>query len=874
MALALYRRYRPDTLQKVIGQDQVTIPLARALDNNKLTNAYLFSGPRGCGKTSTARILARCANCVKGPTSHPCGKCPSCRDLAANGPGSIDVVEIDAASHNSVEDARQIRERATFAPVRDRYKIFILDEAHMVTQQGFNALLKIVEEPPEHVMFIFATTEPDKVISTIRSRTHHYPFRLVPPEIMGPYLTKICQQEKITPEAGVLNLAMRAGGGSVRDTLSVLDQLMVGSENGVIKLSDASELLGFTPTELITGAVDGLINHDGAKLYSIVEKVVVGGYEPRRFVEDLLAHFRDLLVLKLAGQKAISSLGEEAQEEQSSVLTRQSKALDLEKLTRLADMTNDTLAHMAGATSPRMKLELLAAKLLETMDESQQQAPSQPVHLGLRTQPTASSTRPQQSQPQLQSQAQVPQSHASQAHMPQTPESQVKTANSAMNTADSSSDQQPSELELWKKVVAGLPELMQRYVNAQRVPKVDFQRNALGGRHLVLTFDEPLSQHAFALAVSADHQPVPSLVQKAVRQVFGPRASIAPNPVAANGEVVHQMRNLSPQQQMKIKVQIAQRTANMKVSSSSEQSSRSSAQAQSRAQSQAGHAHPGESADKKNTPSTADDQKTDHHADDHAHTSLDEDAPQSAESTVASAAGATDGTDDGFAPASQVDTNPAEKEVTPAALAPSRPSHHAKVVPVPSAQDTSDPWAGQADLSESSEVGDVLGTAVPTGTQSSVSESTDNQASGSQTPVMSSQLSQQPQAQASQTYEEPVEPAQNTPETGSQTSSVEGSAKSPISSVPAVKPRVKAENDVYSKSDSTEDTSGLLSLDQVKEIFDVKAVTTIPAPNGANGSEQQKQEAKIIIPNKKERAKKAEPTSAPTAGQTTSGAKK
>lgn len=829
MALALYRRYRPDTLQKVIGQDQVTVPLARALDNNKLTNAYLFSGPRGCGKTSTARILARCANCVKGPTSHPCGKCPSCRDLAANGPGSIDVVEIDAASHNSVEDARQIRERATFAPVRDRYKIFILDEAHMVTQQGFNALLKIVEEPPEHVMFIFATTEPDKVISTIRSRTHHYPFRLVPPEIMGPYLTKICQQEKITPEAGVLNLAMRAGGGSVRDTLSVLDQLMVGSENGVIKLTDASELLGFTPTELITGAVDGLINHDGAKLYSIVEKVVVGGYEPRRFVEDLLAHFRDLLVLKLAGQKAISSLGEEAQEEQGSVLTRQAKALDLKKLTRLADMTNDTLAHMAGATSPRMKLELLAAKLLETMDESQQQAPAQPVHLGLRTRPAAAPARPQQSQSQ-----------------PQEPQAQAAAKN-----ATTSSSQQPSELELWKKVVAGLPELMQRYVNSQRVPKVDFRRNTLGGRHLVLTFDEPLSQHAFALAVSADHQPVPSLVQKAVRQVFGPQASIAPSPVAANGQVVHQMRNLSPQQQMKIKVQIAQRTANMKISSSSEQSSVSTVQ------SQAEHARTEENTEKKTAPAAADDQKTDHHVDDHARADTSENRPQIAESTVAGT-DVNDGTDDGFAPAAQVDTNPAEKKVTPAALAPSQPSHHAKVVPVPSTQDTSDPWAGQADLSESSEAGDVLGTTAPTGTKSSSLESTDNH----------SAVPQQPQAS-----EKPVEPTQNTPETGSATALATRS-KSPISSVPATKPRITAENDVYSKSDSTEDTSGILSLDQVKEIFDVKAVTTIPAPNGANGSEQQKQEAKIIIPTKKERAKKTEATSTPNADQSTSNAGK
>lgn len=303
MALALYRRYRPDTFDGVIGQDQVTVPLSRALDQGRLTHAYLFSGPRGCGKTSSARILARCVNCAKGPTSHPCGECPSCKDLATGGPGSIDVVEIDAASHNGVDDARELRERAGFAPARDRYKIFILDEAHMVTQQGFNALLKIVEEPPEHVMFIFATTEPDKVIGTIRSRTHHYPFRLVPPEVMGPYLEHICDKEQIKPEPGVLKLAMRAGGGSVRDTLSVLDQLMVGSEHGVISHDSAVALLGFTPDSLIGEAIDAIIDRDGEQLYGVIQKVVVGGFEPRRFVEDLLARVRDLLVLTLGGER-------------------------------------------------------------------------------------------------------------------------------------------------------------------------------------------------------------------------------------------------------------------------------------------------------------------------------------------------------------------------------------------------------------------------------------------------------------------------------------------------------------------------------------------------------------------------------------------
>lgn len=364
MALALYRRYRPDTFDGIIGQNQVTVPLSRALDEGKLTHAYLFSGPRGCGKTSSARILARCINCAKGPTSHPCGVCDSCKDLETGGPGSIDVVEIDAASHNGVEDARELRERAAFAPARDRYKIFILDEAHMVTQQGFNALLKIVEEPPEHVMFIFATTEPDKVISTIRSRTHHYPFRLVSPEVMGPYLEQICEQEEIDPEPGVLKLAMRAGGGSVRDTLSVLDQLMVGAVDGEISYDSAVALLGFTPDALIGDAIDAVIDSDGEKLYGVVQKVVVGGFEPRRFVEDLLSRVRDLLVLTLGGEKAEGVLDDDSATQDMGDLHRQASALGLSTLTAMAEIINTALGGMTGATSPRMRLELLAARLL------------------------------------------------------------------------------------------------------------------------------------------------------------------------------------------------------------------------------------------------------------------------------------------------------------------------------------------------------------------------------------------------------------------------------------------------------------------------------------------------------------------------------
>ncbi|MBT1166348.1 DNA polymerase III subunit gamma and tau [Bifidobacterium simiarum] len=379
MALALYRRYRPDTFDGVIGQDQVTVPLSRALDEGKLTHAYLFSGPRGCGKTSSARILARCVNCAKGPTSHPCGECESCRDLATGGPGSIDVVEIDAASHNGVDDARELRERAGFAPARDRYKIFILDEAHMVTQQGFNALLKIVEEPPDHVMFIFATTEPEKVIGTIRSRTHHYPFRLVPPEIMGPYLEKICDKEGIKPEPGVLKLAMRAGGGSMRDTLSVLDQLMVGAVDGAITHDASVALLGFTPDALISDAIDAVIDADGEKLYGVVQKVVVGGFDPRRFVEDLLSRVRDLLILNIAGERAESVLNDDAEAEDLDDLRRQAGELGLARLTSIADIINDALGSMSGATSPRMRLELLAARLLVPQSALAAAAPSEGV---------------------------------------------------------------------------------------------------------------------------------------------------------------------------------------------------------------------------------------------------------------------------------------------------------------------------------------------------------------------------------------------------------------------------------------------------------------------------------------------------------------
>lgn len=362
MTTALYRRYRPDTFQQVIGQEHVTEPLMAALRANRVNHAYLFSGPRGCGKTTSARILARCLNCEQGPTDTPCGVCPSCVDLATGGSGSLDVVEIDAASHNSVEDARELRERASFAPARDTYKIFILDEAHMVTNQGFNALLKLVEEPPPHVKFIFATTEPEKVIGTIRSRTHHYPFRLVPPPVLEDYLRQLCHSEKVEVGDGVLPLVVRAGGGSVRDTLSVLDQLIGGSD-GKIGYEQAIGLLGFTDISLLDQCVDAIAARDGAACFEVVQRVVSSGHDPRRFVEDLLQRLRDLLILAVAGDQAQAALGS-LPVDQLERMQVQARALGAGQLSRCADMCAAALGTMVGATSPRLQLELLMARLL------------------------------------------------------------------------------------------------------------------------------------------------------------------------------------------------------------------------------------------------------------------------------------------------------------------------------------------------------------------------------------------------------------------------------------------------------------------------------------------------------------------------------
>lgn len=361
--LALYRRYRPDTFTEVIGQDHVSEPLSHALDNNRVNHAYLFSGPRGCGKTTSARIMARALNCEKGPTSTPCGTCESCVELARGGPGSIDVIEIDAASHNGVDDARDLRERAFFSPVKARYKVYIIDEAHMVTSQAFNALLKLVEEPPAHVRFIFATTEPDKVLGTIRSRTHHYPFRLVPPKILGDYVVELCTREGVQIEPTVVPLIVRAGAGSVRDSLSVLDQLMGGSGPEGVTYALATSLLGYTPDSLLDETVDALAADDGATLFGVIEKVVDTGQDPRRFAEDLLHRLRDLVVVSAVPNAASRGLIEMS-DDQAERLAGQAARFGRAELTRAADIMSAGLTEMRGATAPRLLLEIMCARIL------------------------------------------------------------------------------------------------------------------------------------------------------------------------------------------------------------------------------------------------------------------------------------------------------------------------------------------------------------------------------------------------------------------------------------------------------------------------------------------------------------------------------
>ncbi len=362
-SLALYRRYRPESFAEVIGQEHVTDPLQQALRNNRVNHAYLFSGPRGCGKTTSARILARCLNCEQGPTPTPCGECQSCRDLARNGPGSIDVIEIDAASHGGVDDARDLREKAFFGPASSRYKIYIIDEAHMVTPAGFNALLKVVEEPPEHLKFIFATTEPEKVIGTIRSRTHHYPFRLVPPGTLRSYLADVCGRENSPVEDGVLPLVVRAGAGSVRDSMSVMDQLLAGAGDDGVTYAMATALLGYTDGSLLDSIIDAFAAGDGAAAFEVVDRVIEGGNDPRRFVADLLERLRDLVILAAvpdAGEKGLIDAPADVVERMQA----QASVFGAAELSRAADLVNEGLTEMRGATSPRLQVELICARVL------------------------------------------------------------------------------------------------------------------------------------------------------------------------------------------------------------------------------------------------------------------------------------------------------------------------------------------------------------------------------------------------------------------------------------------------------------------------------------------------------------------------------
>ncbi|WP_065474285.1 DNA polymerase III subunit gamma and tau [Bifidobacterium longum] len=891
MALALYRRYRPDTFEGVIGQDQVTVPLMRALDEGKLTHAYLFSGPRGCGKTSSARILARCVNCAKGPTSHPCGECESCKDLATGGPGSIDVVEIDAASHNGVDDARELRERAGFAPARDRYKIFILDEAHMVTQQGFNALLKIVEEPPEHVMFIFATTEPDKVIGTIRSRTHHYPFRLVPQEVMGPYLETICDKEGIKPEPGVLKLAMRAGGGSMRDTLSVLDQLMVGSVEGVITHDAAVALLGFTPEALIGEAVDAVINHNGEALYGVIQKVVVGGFDPRRFVEDLLARVRDLLVLTLAGDRAESVLSDTAEAEDMDDLHRQAKALGLGALTAMADIINTTLGAMTGAISPRMRLELLAARLLAGSESGFATAAPAPASSGMP--PAAASSTSTTSAASgtgasgfagasrggfagashggfsgaaRNQQATAPQSTASHESVggngpvngpvsdrpAGSPSVQPAVATTAANAgwgAPAASPAAPAQPvaspaasdnrsidEKWDAAVAALPETIREYVSRDKVPTVKFGPNRKGLPCLSMTFDKSLSQHAFALAVDNSGKKAAAVVMDAVRNEFGANAVIAPSAVAANGERVESVKRMSPEQLAKVKQQIAMAKAGLAASSlgaglgihmGSEPKAPKLA-----ATGQAEDTDDSHRADQSGASTAAKSWSND---DPWAKPAVSNASPQSA---------------DGFAP-NEPTTTPAPEE------------HHKKHVAVPDISDGVDPWAAPAapvapaaSVASAGPTGQSTGQPATAAPATAVAGASDDPWNQTQSQAAVSPASQpaeadpwnqpyqqsphddpwnQPQGNHAQAAPQatPHGDPWNQPQPAQPTPNADPWNSRPQPQ-PQPQPQVAAEDDEYSMNDQSLGEATAMNLDDLKKLFEVKKVEQFAADDPKN----------------------------------------
>ena len=788
MALALYRRYRPDTFDGVIGQDQVTIPLMRALDENKLTHAYLFSGPRGCGKTSSARILARCVNCAKGPTSHPCGECESCKDLATGGPGSIDVVEIDAASHNGVDDARELRERAGFAPARDRYKIFILDEAHMVTPQGFNALLKIVEEPPEHVMFIFATTEPDKVIGTIRSRTHHYPFRLVPQEVMGPYLEQICEDEHIEAEPGVLRLAMRAGGGSVRDTLSVLDQLMVGAVDGSIAYDSAFALLGFTPDALIGEAVDAVADKNGEALYGVIQKVVVGGFDPRRFVEDLLARVRDLLVLTLGGERAESVLSDDAAAENMDDLRRQASALGLSALTQMADTINATLANMTGAISPRMRLELLAARLLAGREEGMAVVASSsgvPDFAG----DAGTSAAAESSRGSMAGSRRRAARHAA-GNVRAQDSAPAATSVPAPIHDDRTPDQK------WDALVAALPEDVQRYVSREKVPRV-----LLSGDRLWIKFDKALSKYAFAKAVAKEsvdgNTEVVKIVRAEVHKAFGPSVTLAPAKKLADGSESVPWSKLSPEEQSKINAQLVQEqlkaatllTANLGTAAGLESSGKEPAGTSAKSAEDGGNA--GDSGDEEG-----------HRA----------------------AAGGAEEVDPWAAPTQEVhhserpvpDDDPwvaSAQPMQPQSVVASgvndvkAPEQHAKHVAVPDVSDNVDPWAAPMPVPQQAPVDDD-----PWGNPMPIQAG----------PVDPMPAPTEPEAAPKHANHQHRAPRQDAVPQQGQPNADPWSQQFSAPAQPM--PQVAAEDDEYSMSDESIGASTALSVDDLTRLFEVKKV--------------------------------------------------
>lgn len=839
MALALYRRYRPDTFEGVIGQDQVTVPLMRALDEGKLTHAYLFSGPRGCGKTSSARILARCVNCAKGPTSHPCGECESCKDLATGGPGSIDVVEIDAASHNGVDDARELRERAGFAPARDRYKIFILDEAHMVTQQGFNALLKIVEEPPEHVMFIFATTEPDKVIGTIRSRTHHYPFRLVPQEVMGPYLEQICEDEHIEAEPGVLRLAMRAGGGSVRDTLSVLDQLMVGAVDGSIAYDSAVALLGFTPDALIGEAVDAVADKNGEALYGVIQKVVVGGFDPRRFVEDLLARVRDLLVLTLGGERAESVLSDDAAAENMDDLRRQASALGLSALTQMADTINATLANMTGAISPRMRLELLAARLLAGREEGMAAVASSsgmPDFAGdsgasaaaesprgsmagsrRGTTRRADGVRPQDSASAIDAPSAPVKPAVQPSVAPMNPADAVASGvasvladvQQAMNATSSVASAAPAATSVpapihddrtpdqkWDALVAALPEDVQRYVSREKVPRV-----LLSGDRLWIKFDKALSKYAFAKAVAKEsvdgNTEVVKIVRAEVHKAFGPSVTLAPAKKLADGSESVPWSKLSPEEQSKINAQLVQEqlkaatllTANLGTAAGLESSGKEPAGTSAKSAEDGGNA--GDSGDEEG-----------HRA----------------------AAGGAEEVDPWAAPTQEVhhperpvpDDDPwvaSAQPMQPQSVVASgvndvkAPEQHAKHVAVPDVSDNVDPWAAPMPVPQQAPVDDD-----PWGNPMPIQAG----------PVDPMPAPTEPEVAPKHANHQHRAPRQDAAPQQGQPNADPWSQQFSAPAQPM--PQVAAEDDEYSMSDESIGASTALSVDDLTRLFEVKKV--------------------------------------------------